>query len=277
MPSRPRRPRRSERGGPARAREAGLVARRILRSRHRRSDRGSRCADVDARRCGRKGGRLVLLVGRADCQDVRPRRGELIGAADVPVVAGRRDDEPTVAEGAEDCVVQRRVGLDAREAEVDHSGAVLGRRKHSGGSGILRDSARPVRARVVHEKVRLRVHADDPDAVHGCGDERCHRGAVVLACARDGLAVQSRSCSGARRTPGESGRHRCRRRSPGCRARAASRGPRRCPRATTPGLRADRARRTLRLPALQVRARRAKRRAGGDARERPGYRVPSAP
>ena len=136
------------------------------------------------------GGREVrcaaAFVRRADRQHVR-ERGRVGGrAALLPAVPGGGDHERAVRERGQDRVLLHRQPVGATKAEVDHAGTVGDSRREP--SDLVAHGEHATRARVPDLQLRLRVDADNADAVRRRPDNRGGRGPVQL------LGIGRRDC-----------------------------------------------------------------------------------
>ena len=106
----------------------------------------------------------AALVRRPDGEDVRVRgRVRPSGSPRSPLVAGGGDDERARAERDRIAVLEQRIVVLAAEAEVDDAGPAAGGLDDALDRGALVEEAE--RARVPDAEHRLRIDADDPDAV----------------------------------------------------------------------------------------------------------------
>ena len=145
---------------------------------------GRRAGDPLVKNVGRP--RLVDGAGR---EDVGQARRIFERASVLAAVAGRGDDERALGEGDGDHRVQQRVPEVRAEAEVDDA-LPGGDRRVQALDDVAGGDPVSERARVPDLEIRLRIDADDPEAVRrrrgGRGDGR----AVLVGLGGRGLRVQ---------------------------------------------------------------------------------------
>src|SRR5207248_1307359 len=127
----------------------------------------------------------VALVGRSDGEHVREACGHEAAAAGLTVVADRRDHNRAPVQGTVDRLLQQRVVAEEAATDVDHASRAFGRGIEPGeklGEGSF--------VEVPFLQGRLRIDADEADAVGGGTDNRTHRRSVEIVHGDDGLGVE---------------------------------------------------------------------------------------
>jgi hypothetical protein len=130
---------------------------------------------------------VVVLIVRADGQDVGHARGHEAAAAELPVVPHGRHHDRAAVKRPVDSLLQQGAVTDEAAAEVDHAPAPLG-----GGVEPGQDLGERAVTEVPLLQDGLRIDAHQPNAVRRRSHHRAHSGSVDVVVRDDCLGVQEK-------------------------------------------------------------------------------------